>query len=103
MANLEGTIRIHRSIGGTGAAFRVSFVPYDSESEGTVAERSFSEIQQVRGFLKSLGVPQGVSADALRQLTAGRSASIPGISLDEDDVKDAGLVTTNLAKAKAVK
>ena len=24
----EGTIRVHRSIGGTGAAFRVAFVPY---------------------------------------------------------------------------
>lgn len=103
MANLEGTIRIHRSIGGTGAAFRVSFVPYDAESEGTSAVRSFHEIQQVRGFLKTLGIAQAVTADALRQLTAGRSASIPGISLDEDDVKDAGLVTTNLAKAKAIK
>ena len=32
MAN-EGTIRIHRSIGGTGAAFRVTFVPYGGEGE----------------------------------------------------------------------
>jgi hypothetical protein len=103
MANLEGTIRIHRSIGGTGAAFRVSFVPYDAESESTASVRAFHEIQQVRGFLKSLGVGTQVAADALRQLTAGRSASIPGISLDEDDVKDAGLVSTNLAKAKAGK
>ena len=103
MANLEGTIRIHRSIAGVGAAFRVSFVPYDAESESTATVRSFNEIQQVRGFLKSLGVAQAVAADALRQLTAGRSASIPGVSLDEDDVKDAGLVNTNLAKAKAIK
>ena len=32
MAN-EGTIRIHRSIAGTGAAFRVTFVPYEDGEE----------------------------------------------------------------------
>ncbi len=101
MANIEGTIRIHRSIGGTGAAFRVSFVPYDADSESIAAVRSFHEVQQVRGFLKSLGISTQISADALRQLAAGRSASIPSVSLDEEDVKDAGLVSTNLAKAKA--
>ena len=73
---IDGTIRIHRSIGGTGAAFRVSFVPYDTDGETTAAVRSFHEVQQVRAFLKSLGVPAQISADALRQLAAGRSASI---------------------------
>jgi hypothetical protein len=33
-------------------------------------------------------------------LAAGRSASIPNVSLEEEDVKDAGLVGT-LIKAKA--
>ena len=98
---IDGTIRIHRSIGGTGAAFRVSFVPYDTDGETTAAVRSFHEVQQVRAFLKSVGVNTQVSADALRQLAAGRSASIPNVSLEEEDVKDAGLVGTNLAKAKA--
>jgi hypothetical protein len=97
---MDGTIRIHRSIGGTGAAFRVSFVPYDNDGETTPAVRSFHEVQQVKAFLKSLAVPTQISADALRQLAAGRSASIPNVSLDEDDVKDAGLVGT-MAKAKA--
>ncbi len=60
MAN-EGTIRIHRLIGGTGAAFRVSFVPYDSDGESTAGVRSFHEVQQVRAFLKSLGVNTEVS------------------------------------------
>ena len=54
MAN-EGTIRIHRSIGGTGAAFRVAFVPYDSDGEGIASMRSFHEVQHVRAFLKLLG------------------------------------------------
>jgi hypothetical protein len=99
---IEGTIRIHRSIGGTGAAFRVSFVPYDADGESTAGVRSFHEVQQVRAFLKSLGVNTQISADALRQLAAGRSASIPSVSLEEADVKDAGLVSTvNLARAKA--
>ncbi len=93
MAN-DGTIRIHRSIGGTGAAFRVSFVPYDSDGEGTAGVRSFHEVQQVRAFLKSLGVNAQAAADALRQLAAGRSASLPNVSLTEDVVKSAGLVTT---------
>src|SRR2546429_3885964 len=73
MAN-EGTIRIHRSIAGTGAAFRVAFVPYDAEAEEG-GERSFRELQQVRAFLKMLGLGAEYIRDALRQLTAGRSAS----------------------------
>ena len=97
---IEGTIRIHRSIGGTGAAFRVSFVPYDSDGEGAAGVRSFHEVQQVRAFLKSLGLSTQVAADALRQLAAGRSASIPSVSISEDAVKNAGLEVT-LAKTKA--
>jgi len=97
---IEGTIRIHRSIGGTGAAFRVSFVPYDSDGEGAAGVRSFHEVQQVRAFLKSLGLSTHVAADALRQLAAGRSASIPSVSISEDAVKNAGLEVT-LAKTKA--
>jgi len=67
MAN-EGTIRIHRSIAGTTAAFRVSFVPYDAEEESG-GERSFRELQQVRAFLKMLGLGAEYIKDALRQLT----------------------------------
>jgi hypothetical protein len=93
MAN-EGSIRIHRSIGGTGAAFRVSFVPYDSDVEGMAGVRAFHEVQQVRAFLKSLGVNATLAADALRQLAAGRSASVPNVSLSEETVKSAGLDTT---------
>ena len=97
---IEGTIRIHRSIAGIGAAFRVSFVPYDTDGEGAAGVRSFHEIQQVRAFLKTLGLPSALAADALRQLTAGRSASIPSVSLSEDAVKNAGLEMI-LAKTKA--
>jgi hypothetical protein len=93
MAN-EGTIRIHRSIGGTGAAFRVSFVPYDSDGEGTAGVRAFHEVQHVRAFLKSLGVNAELIKDALRQLAAGRSASVPNVSLSEEVVKSAGLDTS---------
>ena len=93
MAN-EGTIRIHRSIGGTGAAFRVSFVPYDSDEGGQAGVRAFHEAQHVRAFLKSLGVNAQLIADVLRQLAAGRSASVPNVSLSEDVVKSAGLTTT---------
>jgi len=60
---IDGTIRIHRSIGGTGAAFRVSFVPYDTDGETTASVRSFHEVQQVRAFLKNLGVPTPISAE----------------------------------------
>ena len=93
MAN-EGTIRIHRSIAGTGAAFRVSFVPYDAEEE-TGGERSFRELQQVRAFLKMLGLGAEYIKDALRQLTAGRSASVPNVSLSEKAVKSAGFVSVD--------
>src|SRR6266853_1116375 len=93
MAN-EGTIRIHRSIGGTGAAFRVTFVPYGGEGEeaAVAGERSFHELQQVRAFLKMLGLGAEFIKDALRQLTAGRSASVPNVSLTDKAVKSTGLV-----------
>jgi len=93
MAN-EGTIRIHRLIGGAGAAFRVSFVPYDSDGEGTAGVRSFHEVQQVRTFLKSIGVNAEVVKEALRQLAAGRSASVPNVALSEEVVKSSGLDAT---------
>src|SRR5438874_11666050 len=98
MAN-EGTIRIHRSIAGTGAAFRVSFVPYDAEEESG-GERAFRELQQVRAFLKMLGLGAEYIKDALRQLTAGRSASVPNVTLSEKAVKSAGFVSLeNLARS----
>jgi hypothetical protein len=103
MAN-EGTIRIHRSIGGTGAAFRVTFVPYGGEGEeaSTAGERSFRELQQVRAFLKMIGVEAGYIEDALRQLTAGRSASLPNVSLSEKAVKSAGFGNlVNLARSNS--
>jgi len=103
MAN-EGTIRIHRSIGGsTGAAFRVTFVPYEEgEDASTAGERSFHELQQVRAFLKMLGVGAEMIKDALRQLTAGRSASVPNVSLSEKAVKSAGFVSlVNLARSNS--
>jgi hypothetical protein len=97
---LEGTIRIHRSIAGTGAAFRVSFVPYESDNDTTAGVRAFHEVQQVRAFLKGLGVNQHFIANALQQLAAGRSASIPSVSLSEEAVKSAGLEARALAKSK---
>lgn len=88
---IEGTIRIHRSIGGTEAPFRVSFVPYSSDGESAEAMRSFREVQQVRAFLKSLGVRQELITDVLRQISAGRSASLPSVTLPDDVVKSSGL------------
>jgi hypothetical protein len=97
----EGTIRIHRSIGGTGAAFRVSFVPYSSDGESTAGVRAFHEVQHVRAFLKLLGVGAELTKDALRQLAAGRSASVPNVSLSDEAVKSAGLTSTeNLARSR---
>jgi len=101
MAN-EGTIRIHRSIGGTGAAFRVTFVPYAGEGEEGAAggERTFRELQQVRAFLNMLGVGAEYVKDALRQLTAGRSASLPNVTLSDKAVKSAGFGNlVNLARS----
>ena len=99
MAN-EGTIRIHRSIAGTGAAFRVTFVPYGAEGEEAAGERSFQELQQVRAFLKMLGLGAEFIKDALRQLTAGRSASLPNVTLSDKAVKSAGFVNlVNLARS----
>src|SRR5258708_35120027 len=88
MAN-EGTIRIHRPIGGTGAAFRVTFVPYGGEGEDAAgaSERSFHELQQVRAFLKMLGLGAEVIRDAIRQLTASRSASVPDGSPTDNALK----------------
>jgi hypothetical protein len=97
----EGTIRIHRSIGGTSAPFRVTFVPYEEEDE-TGGERSFHELQQVRAFLKMLGIGSEMIKEALWQLTAGRSASIPSVSLSDKAVKSASFVSVaNLARSNS--
>jgi hypothetical protein len=69
-------------------------VPYDSDGEGTAGVRSFHEVQQVRTFLKSLGVHADVIRDVQRQLTAGRSASVPNVAIAEDLVKSSGLQAT---------
>ena len=100
MAN-EGTIQIHRSIAGTGAAFRVAFVPYgDSDENSPAGERSFHHLQEVRAFLKLLGVGADYIKDALRQLTAGRSAWVPNVSLSDKVLRSAAFVSTaNLARS----
>ncbi len=88
MAN-EGTIRIHRSIGGTGAAFRVTFVPYGGEGEEAAVAGE-----------RMLGLGAEFIKDALRQLTAGRSASVPNVSLTDKAVKSAGFGNlVNLARS----
>jgi len=69
-------------------------VPYDSDGEGTAGVRSFHEVQQVRAFLKSIGVNAELVKDALRQLAAGRSASVPNVALSEEVVKSSGLDAT---------
>jgi len=102
MAN-EGTIQIHRSIAGTGATFRVAFVPYDASDENSPGgARSFRQLQEVRAFLKFLGVGAEYASDALRQLTAGRSAWVPNVSISEKAMRNAGFVSTeNLAKSNS--
>jgi hypothetical protein len=98
----EGTIRIYRLIGGTGAAFRVSFVPYSTEKEGEAGMRSFHEVQQVRSFLKGLGIGAELIREVLRQLAAGRSASLPNVSLSDQVVKSSGLDIAASAKRRNV-
>ncbi|HSC45262.1 MAG TPA: hypothetical protein VLC94_05505 [Candidatus Acidoferrum sp.] len=97
----EGTIRVHRSIAGTGAAFRVAFVPYGEGDDAKPAgERSFHHLQEVRAFLKLLGVGADYIKDVLRQLTAGRSAWVPNVSISEKVLRTAGFVSIgNLARS----
>jgi hypothetical protein len=95
MAN-EGTIRIHRSIAGTGATFRVAFVPYgDGDDAKPAGERSFHQLQEVRAFLKLLGVGAEYIKDVLRQLTMGRSAWVPNVTIPEKTLRNAGFVSLN--------
>jgi hypothetical protein len=93
----EGTIRVHRSIGGTGAAFRVAFVPYGEGDDAKPAgERSFRQLQEVRSFLKVLGVGADYIKDVSRQLTAW----VPNVSISEKVLRTAGFVSIgNLARS----
>jgi hypothetical protein len=99
----EGTIQIHRSIAGSGATFRVAFVPYCDDDENSPAgQRSFHHLQEVRAFLKLLGIGAEYSKDALRQLTAGRSAWVPNVSLSDKAIRSAGFVSVgNLARSSS--
>lgn len=95
----DGTIRIQRSLGGSGAAFQVSFSPYDSEAE-TGGVRRFRELQEVREFLRILGIGAEFIREALRQLAAGRSASLSDVRLSDAMVRRAGfLESDNLARS----
>jgi hypothetical protein len=99
MASQEGIIKIHRSIGGSGAAFQVSFAAYNAEGE-IAGVRQFRELQQVRDFLRVLGVGADFIREALRQLAAGRSASLSDVSLSETQFRRAGFVSLdNLARS----
>ena len=97
----EGTIRVHRSIAGTGAAFRVAFVPYgEGDDAKPGGERAFHHLQEVRAFLKVLGVGADYIKDVLRQLTMGRSAWVPNVSISEKVLRNAGFVSIgNLARS----
>jgi hypothetical protein len=99
----EGTLQIHRSIAGTGATFRVAFVPYgDGDDAKPAGQRSFHHLQEVRAFLKMLGLGAEYIKDALRQLTAGRSAWLPNVSISEKALRNAGFVNIeNLARSNS--
>jgi len=87
----EGTLRIHRSIAGTSAPFRVTFQPYqDGDEPAPAAERAFYHLQDVRQFLHVLGLTAEYIREALRELTAGRSAFLTNIALTEKAIKNAG-------------
>jgi len=87
----EGTLRIHRSIAGTSAPFRVSYQPYhDGDDPPPAAERAFYHLQDVREFLDLLGIGAQFVRAALRELTAGRSAFLTNIALTEKAMKNAG-------------
>jgi hypothetical protein len=89
----DGTIRIQRSLGGSATPFQVSFAPYDTESE-TGGVRRFRELQEVRDFLRILGIGAEFIRQALQQLAAGRSASLSDVRLTDAMVKRAGFLET---------
>ena len=87
----EGTLRIHRSIAGTSAPFRVTFQAcQDGDEPAPAAERAFHHLQEVRQFLHVLGLTAEYIREALRELTAGRSAFLTNIALTEKAIKNAG-------------
>ncbi len=96
----EGTLRIHRSIAGTSAPFRVTYQPYhDGDDPPPAAEKAFTQLQDVRVFLNVLGIGAEFVRDALRELAAGRSAFLTNIALTEKAIKSAGFGSL-LAAAK---
>jgi len=95
----EGTLRIHRSIAGTAAPFRVTYQAYqDGDEPAPAAERSFHHLQVVRTFLNVLSLGADYVRDALRELTAGRSAFLTNIALTEKAIKNAGFGSLVAAK-----
>src|SRR5439155_24302941 len=85
----QGTLNIHRAIAGTGAAFHVTFAPYDADA-GTAGVRRLQALEHARAFLRVLGIGADYIREARRQLAAGRSASLPHVSLSDTAVRRAG-------------
>ena len=76
----EGTLRIHRSIAGTSAPFRVTYQAYqDGDEPAPAAERTFYHLQDVREFLNVLGIGAQYVRDALRELTAIKNAGFGSV------------------------
>ncbi len=98
---LEGTIGIHQSLGGSRARFGVTFAPYAREQGGPGSIRWFDALQQVGAFLKSLGIRKDLIAAAIHQLAAGLSAVIPSVVLSEEVIERRGLDSTAALTRKA--
>jgi len=88
-----GTLRIHRSIAGTsrrrfaGRIRRIRMVTSRHQPRSVL----FIIFRMSARFLNVLGLGADYVRDALRELTAGRSAFLTNIALTEKAIKNAGL------------
>ena len=71
----------------------------DGDEPAPAAERAFYHLQEVRAFLKVLGIGAEYIREALRELTAGRSAFLTNIALTEKAVKNAGFAASEIWRA----
>ena len=88
----EGTIDVLAMQGRQSGSPKVLFLPYTSSIEGgACGGPSFDKPYDLAAFLADLEIRAQVVTEAMGEVSAGHTVSIPNVLLDDEDIQLAGL------------